>query len=494
MLAALTAAAQSDRGTITGQILDGTGAAVPNAQVTAVNSATQVRYQTASNDTGTYVIPQLPSGEYEVTVQAAGFRRTTQRGITIAVLQTVNLNVTLELGEVEQTIDVVADAPAVETATSDLGTTVSKDQVVDLPLAVSGNMRHPGAFVFLAPGVTGDTSNTQINGSQSRSKEILLDGIGSVSPESGGLLFTYPSVEAINEFKLVAANFSSEYGRTGGGFEVYTTKSGTNQMHGGAFNYLRNDQFDARGFFANTRAINRQNEYGAFLGGPVVLPKIYNGTNRTFFHFVWSGFRFRQGELNQLLTLPTVGMRAGDFSGVNRLVYDPTTTRQDGAGNFIRDPFPQNRIPVNRFSRVSANSLQYIPGVSNPNLTLNYQAVGARTFDRDQYNVKFDHNFSDKQRFNIYIYQNSQVETAPEQIAGALSPSRTTERPGLWIRLNHDSVITPTMINNFRAGFTREPERFRRITADQDWPNKIGLTGVNTGPGNVFPRVTFTMA
>lgn len=486
------AGAQSDRGTITGQILDGTGAAVPNAQVSAVNTATQVRYQTASNDTGTYVIPQLPSGGYEITVQAAGFRRTTQRGITITVLQTVNLNITLQLGEVEQTIEVVADAPAVETATSDLGTTVSRDQVVDLPLAVSGNMRHPGAFVFLAPGVTGDTSNTQINGSQSRSKEILLDGIGSVSPESGGLLFTYPSVEAINEFKLVSANFSAEYGRTGGGFEVYTTKSGTNQLHGGAFNYLRNDQFDARGFFAQTRAVNRQNEYGAFLGGPVVLPKIYNGTNRTFFHFVWSGFRFRQGELNQLLTLPTAGMRAGDFGGVNRLIYDPTTTRQDGVGNFIRDPFPQNRIPVNRFSRVSANSLQFIPGVSNPNLTLNYQAVGARTFDRDQYNVKFDHNFSDKQRFNIYIYQNSQVDTAPEQIAGALSPSRTTERPGLWIRLNHDSVITPTMINNFRAGFTREPERFRRITADQDWPNRIGLTGINTGAGNVFPRVTFT--
>ena len=128
---ALIVDAQSDRGTITGQILDGTGAAVPNAQVTAVNSATQVRYQTASNDTGTYVIPQLPSGGYEVTVQAAGFRRTTQRGITIAVLQTVNLSITLELGEVEQTIDVVADAPAVETATSDLGTTVSRDQVVD---------------------------------------------------------------------------------------------------------------------------------------------------------------------------------------------------------------------------------------------------------------------------------------------------------------------------------------------------------------------------
>lgn len=366
-------------------------AAVPNAQVVALHTATRVRDTAASGASGNFTIPQLPPGGYGITVEAQAFRRFTQKGIGIAILQTVSLTIGMRVGDVEQTIEITANAPAVQTATSDLGTAVSRERAVDLPLAVSGIMRHPGAFVFLAPGVTGDTSNTQINGSQNRSKEILFDG-----------------------------------------------------------------------------------------------------GNLTFFHFVWPGFRFPQGELNQLLTLPAAAMRAGDFSGVTRLIYDPNTTRLDGSANFIRDPFPGNRIATNRFSRVPAASLPLVPAVSNPNLTLNYQATGARTFDRDQYSLKAGHNLSDTQRFNVYICQNYQVDTAPEQIAGALPPARTTERPVLWVRVNHDSVLSPTVINSFRAGFTREPERFVRITADQGPPGQIGLTGINTGPGNVFPRVTFT--
>jgi hypothetical protein len=491
MFVAALAFAQSDRGTITGRVTDATEAAVANANVVVRNLDTGVQSTTRTSETGNYVVPQLPSGQYEVDVEAAGFRRHVRRNITVSVAQTITLDVMLEVGQVEQSVEVTAAAPLLDASTSDVGTAVTRERVVDLPLAVSGNMRHPGAFVLLAPGVTGDTSNTQINGSQNRAKEVLLDGIGSVSPESGGLLFTYPSVEAINEFKLVSANFSAEYGRTGGGFEVYTTKSGTNELHGGVFEYFRNDKLDARGFFARTRPINRQNEYGAFLGGPVVLPKLYNGRNRTFFHFVWSGFRFRQGALNELLTLPTDAMRRGDFSAINRTIYDPRTTRLEN-GVFVRDPFPGNIIPANRFSQVSRNILPLIPAVSNQNVTLNYQAVGASAFDRDQYNVKIDYNFSDTQRLNVYFYWNEQTNTDPTRIEGPLSNGRATDRPGRWVRLNHDSVVSPTMLNNFRAGFTREPERWARFNANQDWPTRIGLTGVQTGPGNAFPRITFT--
>ncbi|MBL8241154.1 MAG: TonB-dependent receptor [Bryobacterales bacterium] len=493
-LALLTVAlafSQSDRGTVTGRVTDPTDAAVANATVTIRNIDTGIRSTTKTSDTGNYVVGQLLSGNYEVDVESPGFRRHVRKDVVVSVAQTVTLNVALEVGQVEQSVEVSASAALLEASTSDLGTAVTRDRIVDLPLAVSGNMRHPGAFVFLAPGVTGDTSNTQINGSQNRAKEVLLDGIGSVSPESGGLLFTYPSVEAINEFKLVAANFSAEYGRTGGGFEVYTTKSGANDFHGGVFEYFRNDKFDARGFFARTRPINRQNEYGVALGGPILIPKIYNGKNRTFFHFVWSGFRFRQGALNELLTLPTEAMRRGDFNGSGRTVYDPATTRLEG-GRFVRDPYPGNVIPTQRFSRVSRNVLPLIPAVSNQGLTLNYQAVGASAFDRDQYNVKVDHNFSDTQRLNVYFYWNEQTNTDPTRLEGPLSPGRATDRPGRWVRLNHDSVIGATKVNNLRAGFTREPERWARFNADQNWPTQIGLSGVNTGAGNAFPRVQFT--
>src|SRR6267154_2693994 len=185
------------------------------------------------------------------------------------------------------------------------GPVVDQKQVQDLPLSVAGNMRNPESFVLLAPGVTGDVTNTQINGSQSRGKEVLVDGSGSTSPESGGLLFTYPPVESIGEFKLASSAFSAEYGKTGGGFEIFTTRSGTNQYHGSVFEYLRNDKLDARGFIAQTTPVNRQNEFGASFGGPVILPK-YNGRNRTFFYVVYDGFRYRAGATNNLSTVPSL--------------------------------------------------------------------------------------------------------------------------------------------------------------------------------------------
>jgi hypothetical protein len=402
LLLTLPLFAQSDRGTITGRVVDTTEAVIANAMVTVINQDTGIRSVTQTGATGNYVVPQLAVGRYEIQIEAPGFRKYVRRDTELSVAQTLTLNVTLEVGQVDQMVEVTAAAPLLESSTSDLGTVVTSERVVDLPLAVSGNMRHPGAFVFLAPGVTGDTSNTQINGSTNRSKEILVDGIGSTSPESGGLLFTYPPVEAISEFKLLSSGFSAEYGRTGAGFEIYTTKSGTNQLHGSLWEYLRNDALDARGFIARTRPVNRQNEFGAALGGPVRLPG-YDGRNKTFFHFVYGGFRFRAGALNELATMPTLAMARGDFSGVTRggqplTIYDPATTRPDGQGGFTRDPFPGNIIPRERFSTVSANMLQFVPAPSNANQLNNFQVVGSQRIDRDVYTGKLDHQFSDRNR------------------------------------------------------------------------------------------------
>lgn len=488
-----SAFAQSDRGTITGRVLDATESAVPNATVTATNQGTGIRNQTTTNSDGNYSIPQLAIGRYEVVIEAAGFRRYV-RPVEVNVAQTINLNVMLEIGQVDQAVEVTAAAPLIESATSDLGTVVTHDRVVDLPLAVSGNMRHPGSFVFLAPGVTGDTTNTQINGSQSRGKEILMDGIGSTSPESGGLLFTYPPVESISEFKLESSNFNAEYGRTGGGFEVYTTRSGTNTFHGSGWEYFRNNVFDARGFIALTTPVNHQNEFGVAFGGPMILPK-YNGKNRTFFHFVYDGFRYRAGALNTLVTLPTLAMLNGDFSNVTRngqkvLIYDPATTRPDGNGGLTRDAFPGNVIPKNRFSAVSAKVLQLVPNPSNGAQTNNFQVVGAQSFNRNVYTGKLDHQFSERNRFNIFIYFNDELSTAPEQLPGALSNALNQSRPARWIRFNHDFLFSPTTINNFRAGYTREPQIWSRITSGKGYLTQIGLTGLNP-PGDVLPRIQF---
>lgn len=483
--------AQSDRGTLTGRILDPTAGAIPGARITAVHQATQVKFASQSNEAGVYWLQQLPIGRYEVAVEAAGFRRYLRRDVEVNVAQTVTLNVSLEMGPVEQTIEVTAAASALQTSTSELGTVVSRDRVMDLPLSVSGNMRNPEQFIFLAPGVTGDTSNTQINGSQSRAKEVLLDGVGATSPESGGILFTYPSVEAIAEFKLVRNNFNAEYGRTGGGFEVFTTKSGGNRLHASVFDYLRNDAFDARGFFARQRAVNRQNEYGFSVGGPVLLPG-YDGRNRSFFHAVFSGFRFRQGALAGLTSIPPVDFRGGDFSRLARRIYDPATTRPDSAGGFTRDPFPNNRIPQARFSAVSRHMVPLIPAPANDGLLNNFLTVGARRFDRDQINVKADHAFSDRSRLTGFLYVGTQEDIGAEQLPVPLSGALNDGRRSRWARLSHDWILSAAKLNNFTIGFTREGQFWAALMADQDWPDKVGLKGVNTGKGNAFPYVTFT--
>jgi outer membrane receptor protein involved in Fe transport len=448
-----------------------------------------------TSDTGNYVVPQLPVGRYAITVEAPGFRRYIRKDTELNVAQTLTLNIRMEVGQLDQQVEVTATAPVIESSTSDLGTVVNRERVIDLPLQVSGNMRHPGAFVFLAPGVTGDTSNTQINGSQNRSKEILVDGVGSTSPESGGLMFTYPPVESVSEFKLVSSNFSAEYGRTGAGFEVYTTRSGTNQFHGSLWEYLRNEKLDARGFIAATRPINKQNEFGGAIGGPILIPGVYNGRNKTFFHFVYSGFRWRAGALNELATIPTADLVRGDFSRVARnnqpiTIYDPATTRPDGAGGFTRDAFPGNIIPPNRFSAVSRKLLAFVPPTSTAALLNNFRVVGAQSFDRDVYTGKFDHVFTERNRINFFAYWNEQASVAPERLPGALSPALAEERPARWLRLNHDFIFNPSILNNLRLGYTREPQVWSRITSNQGYLQQIGLAGVNP-PGDVLPRIVF---
>src|SRR6266852_9742026 len=238
--------AQSDRATITGRVVDPTDSMVVDAAVTVLNENTGTRAIVHTNRAGNYAVRELQTGKYEISCEATGFRKYIRKDVEVIVGQTLTLDFNLELGQVDQTVEVTAQTPLLESGTSDLGTVVDQKQVQDLPLSVSANMSNPESFVLLAPGVTGDVTNTQINGSQSRAKEVLVDGAGSTSPESGGLLFTYPPVESIGEFKLASSAFSAEYGKTGGGFEIFTTRSGTNLFHGSAFEYLRNDKLDAR--------------------------------------------------------------------------------------------------------------------------------------------------------------------------------------------------------------------------------------------------------
>ncbi|HUS08423.1 MAG TPA: carboxypeptidase regulatory-like domain-containing protein, partial [Bryobacteraceae bacterium] len=485
-------AAQTVLGTITGHVTDASGASVSGAAVTATNPGTNLVYRTTTNQAGNYVLQQLPIATYDLDVAATGFRRYVRKSIQLSVAQTLTIDAGLEVGQIEQAVEVTADVATLQTSTSDLGTTIQRNKLVDLPLFVGGNIRNLEQFIFLAPGVTGDTGNTQISGSPSRAKEVLVDGIASTGIESGGVIpgSGRPSVETIGEFRLLRANFNAEYGRTGGGVQIFTTRSGTNEFHGSVFDYLRNDKFDARGFFLANRSINRQNEFGAVLGGPVYIPKVYDGRNKTFFFFVYSGFRYRLGAPNSLQSLIPLDYRQGDFSRFGNVIYDPATTMTTANG-IVRQPFPSNRIPSDRISPVSQKILAQVPNPINNNLFNNFISVGRGATDSNQYNLKLDHSFTDSNRLSGYYYQDALRAREPELIPGPATSSRASGSVNHWARITHDYIFSPSMLNHLNLGFTRFRTTIESYSVDQNWPTQLGLTGVNNGPNNSFPCVNF---
>lgn len=471
------------------------------AAVTAKNIATGVTYPTQTNAAGNYVLQQLPVGNYEAAIEAKGFRRYARAAFRLEVAQTVTLDAKLELGQVEQTMNVSGDVSTLQTSTSDLGATIDRSKLLQLPLYVSGRPRDLEQFTLITPGVTGDTTNTQISGSPSRGKEVLVDGIASTGIESGGTISgsARPSVETIGEFRLLRANFNAEYGRTGGGIEIFATRSGTNSLHGAAFDILRNDALDARGFFLPQVAVNRQNEYGFSIGGPVVLPKIYDGRNKTFFFVVYGGYRYRQGAPNTLASLLPADFRNGDFSRSSTVIYDPATNVITASGATTRSPFPNNQIPANRFSTVSKNVLSVLPAPINTGVFNNYISTGRGFTNEDQYDIKLDHAFSERHRVSGFYYRDLLTQDDPTgagadkvAVTGPAAEASLTGSHNHWVRLSDDFVISPTIINHVGLGFTRFLTTIDSASLNQDWPQKLGLAGVNNGANNSFPCIDLT--
>src|SRR5467141_1139209 len=333
LVTASTALSQSDRGTIAGTVLDSSGGVVANANVTATDTATSATYSATTGPTGGYRLYDLRVGVYSVNVSAPGFKTVDKTGVVVQINSTASLDFSLQPGEVKETLTVVADAPGLQTETSDIGTVVDKRQIQDLPLALSAtgqsHLRSPESFVFLAPGTTGPGTTSggaagifesKLSGGQAFSTEVLLDGASIVHAELGSQFDeNAPSVEAMNEFKVTTSTIPAEFGRTSGGVESFTTKSGTNAFHGTAFDILRNDKLDAKLWTEDLNGTpkprDHQNDFGGSLGGPVWIPKLYNGHNKTFFFFSWEQYRNNQGGTS-VDTLPTDAERAGDFSAL----------------------------------------------------------------------------------------------------------------------------------------------------------------------------------
>ena len=427
---------QTDRGTITGTVTDSSGAVLANAKVTAKATNTGAERSTTTSDEGSYTLPELPAAPYEVRADAQGFKSAT-KSLQLGVQVTSRVDFKLAVGSGGESITVTAEAQAIQTESAVTQTNVSEKQVRELPLQVSAEFggRTPLSFIFLDSSITSttgtgvtsrgtDASTFRVNGGQAQGTAILIDGAGTQRAQNGTFFSEVgPGPDAFQEFTISTSSYSSEFGSSSGGVVNFTIKSGSNGYHGEAYDLLRNTSLNANSFINNSnklpRNIDRENDFGFNVGGPVWIPKVYNGKNRTFFFFNYEGYRFTQGE-NVLLTVPTAKMHTGDFS---ELLSDPYVVNFFGGPVFIYDPHvdPSNRtaIPGNRLdlytNPVTGLSvidpagqaiLDHFPMPTSDGVFHNYRASSIIPTTMNNYVAKMDQVISERQHLSgSYSYR-----------------------------------------------------------------------------------------
>src|SRR6478672_9809508 len=414
---ASAATAQEFRATVKGQVVDSSQAALPGATITVRNQETGEVGTATSNSEGNYTVPFLRPGVYSVTVEMEGFQKYTRTDMRLEVSQVAVINAQLGVGGLAESVNVSAEAPLLETSNANRGTVIDQARIAELPLqsrspmalaTLIAGVNYNAQAVYLRPFDNGALADWSMNGGQNRNNEFLLDGAPNNANQGGNNIAYVPPAEAVQEFKMQTNSFDAQYGRTAGGVMNMSLKSGTNSFHGTVYEYYRRKWLDANSFLLNARSTPKVNhyldQYGFEIDGPVKIPGIYNGTNKTFFMF--TGERYREGTpAAQFSSVPTAAMKTGDFSGLKDaqgrpiVIYDPLTGH-DVNGLWVRDPFPGNIIPANRINATAKAIMQYYPA---PNCTTagqpNWQQNLCYTehFNKDvfwNWVGKVDHNFS----------------------------------------------------------------------------------------------------
>ena len=473
ILFALVAAAQTPTAQITGRVTDSSQSVIPGAAVQVTGVETGLQRRAVANDAGYFAITLLPPGSYRVSVRKDGFRAVTQSGLRLVVDQVARLDFVLEVGAVTESIEVTAAAPTVDSGTAALGTVVSSGQILDMPL----NSRNPLRLAYLVPGFSPSpgfsdqfnrASSFRINGGRANMNDLFLDGVSNSPPASNGFLSyaAFPSPDALQEFKVQTNSYSAEYGRTNGGVLNMVMRSGTNQFHGVFYEFLRNSKLDANNFFANRAGAKlpsfKRNQCGVAGGGPVVRDKL-------FFFANYEGLRQRQAA-TFTGTFPTQLERGGDFSrsakriGAQCLpaqIYDPFSTRANPAGGFLRDAFPEARVPASRFDPVGAKVATFYPTANQPGDACtgvnNYFAQASDPLDVNQLDSKVDWNASERNRMFAGVSYRKSVRTEPNfyrNIAYTGFQTNGYQIPSWNGRLDYTRVQSASLVLNVRGGFT----------------------------------------
>ncbi|MGC2400230.1 MAG: carboxypeptidase-like regulatory domain-containing protein, partial [Acidobacteriaceae bacterium] len=471
--------AQLDRGSISGVVTDPSGSAIAGARVTVTNIAMGTQNSTVTTGSGAYTVPELAAGEYNVTVVATGFSTLIRNGITVSVGQTATINLQPTVGQATTSVTVTANAPLLQTDSPQNNVQVTTRDLNELPINITGigAVRDPMGFAALVPGtIAGGWNDIHISGSPGTTYRVFMDGLDDTSAVKGAISDEQqPSVESLGSESVMINNYSAKFGESGGGVFNYTSKSGTNRVHGTAFGYIENEDLDAGQPFNYTSSgqkynpVQRELDFGGSFGGPVWIPHVYNGHNKTFFYFAYEEYHNTQ-TLNQgTITVPTAAYRNGDLSAnllgpivdsggnpvldclgrpmINGAVYNPATTRvatcTDGSIKTVRDPFPNNNIgPPSTWDPVAQKVLTYWPSPSGATanaLTENYPNLQPNNKYQYLTSLKMDHSIGEKWHLSGYgILEYSNKDNAADGINGVAASTRWNTTPAPQLYLNAD--------------------------------------------------------
>jgi outer membrane receptor protein involved in Fe transport len=488
---AAVSSAQTLTSSITGIVTDSSGASIPSAGVSIRNPSTGVVvWKGTTDDSGLYQAPSIPVGVYDILVEAAGFKRAHLAGITVQVDQRIRVDAQLQPGEVTESITVTAESIAqLQTETSYMGDNISTTQVKDMPLpsrAVLNLLTLVGGTSSGGSGSGINASQLSINGSRTLNSEFTVDGVSVVSGSTGGLT-RLPSVEAIRELKVLTSGYSAEYGRTSGGSVNAVVDSGSNDWHGGVYYFFRNEAANANDYFRNARGESRQrdrwNQFGAKLSGPLTIPKLYNGRDRTFFFFNYEGLR-RTEPVSILSTVPDEQFRMGDFSRSPVVVSDPL----GGA------PFAGNRLPGHRIDPAARRIMGLFPAPNTPGIldsinhrfTNNFVNNAPVSPVNDEFTVRADHSLGHAARLFGRLTQYSGTSPSQSIIPGPLDPAvGATNLTGWQTSLGWTHTWTPTLLTEVNLGFMRDDPR---ILPPSLGVNVAETLGIERSVGGATPR------
>ena len=488
--------AQNPTATMVGTVRDQSGGIVIGAELEIRNTDTDNTRKAVADQRGEFTVPDLAPGPYQVTITHAGFRTVRQTDIVLEMDQVARMEFKLEVGAVSQTVEVIeTGAPLINTDNGTKGQVMTANEIVEMPL----NGRNITDLGYLAAGITPNTTNMTgssfaINGARADNTNFIIDGIGDREPLFGGAVLS-PNLDALQEFKMQTNNFSAEYGRLAGGVMNMVLKSGTNQYHGTLFEFLRNDDTDARSFFDVQKSELRQNQFGGMIGGPVNIPRIYRGKDRTFFLFSWESLREVSGSSATGL-VPTDAQRQGNFAATP--VSDPLTTGTCPKSTGKGACFPNNVIPQSRITPTSLAVQKFMPEPNQGGLNnLSAYAVGPDNFD--SFIGKIDQRITEKDTLAFRITNRQSMVSNPYVNAAAVGSNNT----GLFgatafthvvlAGLTYTRLFSPTLINELRVAFTRNNSQNRGGFSGTDYTSMFGLPVSTTNPGLIgFPEIYVT--